>query len=192
MQNPRLTFKGETRVFAFSRITDRQNSISRGMIDPTRKLQELLMGRLQDSMLRLVKPFTHRDYALLASALMISTFAAGMWAVAMVYQVRRLGGGPLELSMVATSNAVGLLALAARRHHGRQIFLPENSYLGAATVGAHHECGSPTGTHGCHHPVASHAHQLPRRCRISILLPGIFRAAASHLAPEGSSGRQRT
>lgn len=69
------------------------------------------MGRLHGSMLRLVKPFTHRDYALLASALIISTFAAGMWAVAMVYQVRRLGGGPLELSVVATSNAVGLLAL---------------------------------------------------------------------------------
>ncbi|WP_404288776.1 MFS transporter [Glutamicibacter arilaitensis] len=69
------------------------------------------MSRLQDSVLRLVKPFAHRDYALLASALIISTFAAGMWAVAMVYQVRRLGGGPLELSMVATASSVGLLAL---------------------------------------------------------------------------------
>lgn len=69
------------------------------------------MSRLHNSMLRLVKPFTHRDYALLAGALIISTFAAGMWAVAMVYQVRRLAGGPLELSMVATANAVGLLAL---------------------------------------------------------------------------------
>jgi len=151
------------------------------------------MGRLQDSMLRLVKPFTHRDYALLASALIISTFAAGMWAVAMVYQVRRLGGGPLELSMVATSNAVGATCLgAARRHFGRQIFLPKNCRLGTATVGAHHERDGPTGTDWCYHPMASHAHQLPRRCRICILLPGIFRTTAAHLAPEGSAGRQRT
>ena len=63
------------------------------------------MSALKTSALRLIKPFAIRDYALLASALVFSTFAAGMWSVAMVYQVRRLDGGPVELSMVATANA---------------------------------------------------------------------------------------
>lgn len=69
------------------------------------------MSGIRNSVQRLVKPFTHRDYALLASALVISTFASGMWAVAMVYQVRQLGGGPIELSLVATATSLGLLAL---------------------------------------------------------------------------------
>ncbi|KUM29158.1 MFS transporter [Arthrobacter sp. EpRS66] len=87
------------------------------------------MSALKTSALRLIKPFAIRDYALLASALVFSTFAAGMWSVAMVYQVRRLDGGPVELSMVATANAVGLLCfvlfggIMADRHSCRRIVL---------------------------------------------------------------------
>lgn len=47
---------------------------------------------------------------MLISALAISIFGSGMWAVAMVYQVIHLGGGPLELSLVATAGSVGLVA----------------------------------------------------------------------------------
>lgn len=85
------------------------------------------MSALKTTALRLIKPFAIRDYALLASALVLSTFAAGMWTVAMVYQVRRLDGGPVELSMVATANAVGLLCfvlfggIMADRHSCRRI-----------------------------------------------------------------------
>lgn len=87
------------------------------------------MSALKTSAPRLIKPFAIRDYALLASALVFSTFAAGMWSVAMVYQVRRLDGGPVELSMVATANAVGLLCfvlfggIMADRHSCRRIVL---------------------------------------------------------------------
>lgn len=87
------------------------------------------MSALKTSARRLIKPFAIRDYALLASALVLSTFAAGMWSVAMVYQVRRLEGGPVELSMVATANAVGLLCfvlfggIMADRHSCRRIVL---------------------------------------------------------------------
>lgn len=87
------------------------------------------MSALKTSALRLIRPFAVRDYALLASALVFSTFAAGMWSVAMVYQVRRLEGGPVELSMVATANAVGLLCfvlfggIMADRHSCRRIVL---------------------------------------------------------------------
>ncbi|MGX1162669.1 transmembrane secretion effector [Arthrobacter sp. SLBN-100] len=57
-----------------------------------------------------LRPFVHREYRVLISALAISIFGSGMWAVAMVYQVIHLGGGPLELSLVAASGSVGLVA----------------------------------------------------------------------------------
>ncbi|GAA3704957.1 hypothetical protein GCM10022377_18270 [Zhihengliuella alba] len=63
------------------------------------------------SLPRALRPFAHRDYTVLVSALIASVFAHGMWAVAMVYQVRALGGGPAELSVVATATSLGLVAL---------------------------------------------------------------------------------
>ena len=59
-----------------------------------------------------LRPFAHREYRVLIAALAISIFGSGMWAVAMVYQVIHLGGGPLELSLVAAAGA----ALAASAH----------------------------------------------------------------------------
>jgi MFS family permease len=60
--------------------------------------------------LQALRPFAHREYRVLISALAISIFGSGMWAVAMVYQVIHLGGGPLELALVATAGSVGLVA----------------------------------------------------------------------------------
>ncbi|MDQ4045837.1 MAG: MFS transporter [Actinomycetota bacterium] len=57
-----------------------------------------------------LRPFVHREYRVLIAALAVSIFGSGMWAVAMVYQVIQLGGGPLELSMVAAAGSVGLVA----------------------------------------------------------------------------------
>ncbi|WP_314508264.1 MFS transporter [uncultured Microbacterium sp.] len=62
--------------------------------------------------LRLLRPLAHRDFRALFSAVVLSIFAAGMWAVVMVYAVIGAGGGPLELSLVAASNATGLLLCA--------------------------------------------------------------------------------
>ena len=59
---------------------------------------------------RALRPFVHREYRVLITALAISIFGSGMWAVAMVYQVIHLGGGPLELSLVAAAGSVGLVA----------------------------------------------------------------------------------
>ncbi len=58
---------------------------------------------------RALRPFAHRDYRILLIAMAISVFAHGMWAVAMVYQVTHLGGGPAQLSVVATATSLGLL-----------------------------------------------------------------------------------
>jgi MFS family permease len=57
-----------------------------------------------------LRPFAHREYRVLIGALAVSIFGSGMWAVAMVYQVIHIGGGPLELSLVATAGSVGLVA----------------------------------------------------------------------------------
>ncbi len=59
---------------------------------------------------RALKPFAHREYRVLIAALAISIFGSGMWAVAMVYEVIHLGGGPLELSLVAAAGSVGLVS----------------------------------------------------------------------------------
>lgn len=59
--------------------------------------------------LRALRPFAHREYRVLITALAISIFGSGMWAVAMVYEVIHLGGGPLELSVVAAAGSVGLV-----------------------------------------------------------------------------------
>ena len=61
---------------------------------------------------RVLRPLGHHDFRMLFSAVVLSVFAAGMWAVVMVYAVIAAGGGPLDLSLVAASNATGLLLCA--------------------------------------------------------------------------------
>ncbi|CAN5299150.1 tetracycline efflux MFS transporter Tet(V) [soil metagenome] len=58
---------------------------------------------------RALRPFRTGQYRILAAALVLSLFGAGVWLVAMVFQVRELGGGPIQLSYVATANSVGLI-----------------------------------------------------------------------------------
>ncbi|WP_411720398.1 MFS transporter [Mycetocola sp.] len=58
---------------------------------------------------RALKPFRLGQYRLLAGALTLSLLGAGMWIVAVVWQVIELGGGPADLSLVATGNAAGML-----------------------------------------------------------------------------------
>jgi MFS family permease len=60
--------------------------------------------------LRALRPFAHREYRVLIAALAVSIFGSGMWAVAMVYEVIHLGGGPLDLSLVAAAGGAGLVA----------------------------------------------------------------------------------
>jgi MFS family permease len=58
---------------------------------------------------RPIRPFRHREYRLLVTSMAASLFASGLWLVAGVYQVIALGGGPTELSVVATAAAFGML-----------------------------------------------------------------------------------
>lgn len=58
---------------------------------------------------RAVRPFRTPAYRRLAVALVLSTFASGVWLVALVWEVIRIGGGPGQLSVVSTAAAVGVL-----------------------------------------------------------------------------------
>jgi MFS family permease len=61
------------------------------------------------SLPRALTPFRHAAYRKLAVALTLSTFASGVWVVALVWEVIRLDGGPAQLSLVSTAGAVGVL-----------------------------------------------------------------------------------
>lgn len=54
-------------------------------------------------------PLRNRDYRLLFAALAISLTGDGIWLVALAFQVIELGGGPVQLSLVAACFSVGLI-----------------------------------------------------------------------------------
>jgi MFS family permease len=56
-----------------------------------------------------LRPFRRGQYRLLAGAVTMSLFAAGVWMIALVWQVIALGGGPTELSFVSAAAAAGML-----------------------------------------------------------------------------------
>src|SRR4051794_620772 len=58
---------------------------------------------------RALTPFRHPAYRRLAVALMLATFAGGVWVVGLVWEVIRIGGGPAQLSLVSTAGAIGVL-----------------------------------------------------------------------------------
>src|SRR5437764_831577 len=59
---------------------------------------------------RALAPLRHRRYRLLAASMALSLLGAGLWAVAVVWQVVALGGGPAALSLVSALSAGGMLA----------------------------------------------------------------------------------
>ena len=58
---------------------------------------------------RALTPFRTPAYRWLALALSASSFASGVWIVALVWEVIRLDGGPGQLSTVMTASAIGVL-----------------------------------------------------------------------------------
>lgn len=58
---------------------------------------------------RALAPLRGSAYRRLAVALVLSTFASGVWAVAIVWEVIRIGGGPGQLSVVAASGTLGVI-----------------------------------------------------------------------------------
>ena len=58
---------------------------------------------------RALTPFRHTAYRRLAVALVLSSFASGVWVVGLVWEVIRIGGSASQLSVVSTAGAVGVL-----------------------------------------------------------------------------------
>ncbi len=61
------------------------------------------------SLPRALTPFRYSAYRRLAVALVLTSFASGVWLVALVWEVIRIGGGPAQLSVVSTASAIGVL-----------------------------------------------------------------------------------
>lgn len=92
---------------------------------------------------RALRPFRHREYRLLASSMLFSLFATGIWLVAIVWQVIELGGGPTQLSLVAAAGSAGLLlsvlagGVAADRLPRRRVLVAvETVRIASAAVAA--------------------------------------------------------
>ncbi|MGR0221353.1 MFS transporter [Agromyces sp. ZXT2-6] len=89
---------------------------------------------------RALRPLRNPAYRWLAAALVASMVGAGIWMVALVWQIVAIGGGAAELSMVAGASAVGMLlttllggALADRMSQRRILLVVE--VVRAASVG---------------------------------------------------------
>jgi len=65
-------------------------------------------GEVTRPLPRALTPFRTPAYRWLAVSLTASSFAAGVWIVALVWEVIRLGGGPGDLSFVTTASAIGV------------------------------------------------------------------------------------
>ena len=89
---------------------------------------------------RALRPLRNPAYRWLAAALVASMVGAGIWMVALVWQIVAIGGGAAALSVVAGATAIGMLlttllggALADRMSQRRILFIVE--VVRAATVG---------------------------------------------------------
>ncbi|TWS22483.1 MFS transporter [Tsukamurella sputi] len=90
---------------------------------------------------RILRPLLRRNYRFLFITLLCALIADGMWMIAMVWQVIRMGGSPTSVSAVSGGAAVGLLlstlaggVLADRLPQQRILFVLE--VLNAVTIGA--------------------------------------------------------
>ncbi|HWM02851.1 MAG TPA: MFS transporter, partial [Actinophytocola sp.] len=66
-------------------------------------------GKAQRHGPRALRPLRHREYRLLIASGAASLLADGLWLVALVWQVIEMGGGPSDLSVVATATSLGLV-----------------------------------------------------------------------------------
>jgi MFS family permease len=131
------------------------------------------------SLPRALSPLRHPSYRLLAASMALSLLAAGLWAVALVWQVVALDGGPAALSLVTALGAGGMLATTllggalADRIPQRRILLATELVQGAAMAV----------TAGFSLAGASALWQLAAMSLVSGLAMGLYYPAYSALVP---------
>jgi MFS family permease len=131
------------------------------------------------SLPRALSPLRHPHYRLLAASMALSLLAAGLWAVAVVWQVVALQGGPAALALVTALGAGGMLAttllggvLADRIPQRRILLATELVQAGAMLVVAALSLGG-----------ALHLWQLAAVSVVSGLALGLYYPAYSALVP---------
>jgi MFS family permease len=128
---------------------------------------------------RALSPLRHPHYRLLAASMALSLLAAGLWAVAVVWQVVALQGDPAALALVTALGAGGMLAttllggaLADRIPQRRILLATELLQAGAMAVVAALSLGG-----------ALHLWQLAAVSVVSGLALGLYYPAYSALVP---------
>ena len=144
------------------------------------------------SLPRALAPLRHSQYRLLVASMALSLLAAGLWAVAVVWQVVALGGGPAALSLVAALAAGGMLATTllggalADRIPQRRILLATELLQGTtmAVVAA-------LSLAGVARAVAAGRDGAGQRAGDGALLPGVLGAGAGARARGRAARGQR-
>ena len=141
---------------------------------------------------RALTPFRHTGYRRLALALVLSSFASGVWIVALVWEVIRIGGGPGQLSVVTTANAVGVLLPALLGGVVADRIPQKLILLGVAGIELTGMIAGRRALADRHHPAVAPRRGLVRdRRRHGVLLPGLLRVAARARARVRPAGGQR-
>ena len=78
-------------------------------VDQSRRRLPTAPQRRRRELPKALRPLRRRQYRLLVVSMGTSLFGSGLWLVAVVWQVIALGGGPTQLSLVATGSSIGIL-----------------------------------------------------------------------------------
>jgi MFS family permease len=95
---------------------------------------------VQPVVVRALRPLRDRDFRLLWAGLAVSLVGDGLWLVAVAWQVIELGGGPIQLSIVTTAYATGLIGcvllggVVADRVSRKRIMLASDVVQGVSTL----------------------------------------------------------
>ena len=143
---------------------------------------------------RALTPFRHAGYRRLALALVLSSFASGVWIVALVWEVIRIGGGPAQLSVGHHRQRRRRAAARPPGRRGRRPGPAEADPARRRDRGAHrHDAGRRALAHRHHPDLApgrglvrdrcrrwpSTTRRTPRGCRRSCPSPTCSRSTAS-------------
>ena len=141
---------------------------------------------------RALTPFRHAAYRRLAVALVLTTFAGGVWVVGLVWEVIRIGGGPGQLSVVSTCGAVGVLLPALLGGVvADRVPAEADPALRRERRADWHGAGRDALDHRHHAALAPRGGRLRDRRGDGVLLPGLLGLAPRPGARGGPDGGQR-
>ena len=140
---------------------------------------------------RALSPFRHSAYRRLGGALVLGTFAGGVWVVALVWEVIRIGGGEPAVRGV-DGGCRRRTSPCAARWRGRRPRPSEADPAGRRGGRAHGHGGDrPAVVDRPDRAVAPRGGVVRDRCGAGVLLPGLLSVAPGPGARRGPDGGQR-